>query len=95
MAMQTDIKSQHVTASGNIAGLGRTRFKSLSYRGNGTDGYVKLRNGGASGAVLCELDVGTSDSFTIYVIVPGEGILFQNSIYAALTNVAAITAFYG
>jgi hypothetical protein len=93
--MQTDIRSQHVTASGNIAGLGRARFKSLSYRGNGTDGYVRLRDGGASGAILCELDVGTSDTFTIYVLLPGEGILFPNGIYIDLSNVSAATVFYG
>jgi hypothetical protein len=95
MGMQTDVKSQHVTASGNIAGLSRTRFKSLSYRGNGTDGYVRLRNGGASGTILCELDVGVSDSFTIYVLLPGEGILFSDGIYVDLLNVSAATVFYG
>ena len=93
--MQTDVRSQHVTASGNIAGLGRARFKSLSYRGNGTDGYVRLRDGGASGTILCELDVGTSDSFTIYVLLPGEGILFPSGIYIELSNVSAATVFYG
>ena len=95
MTMQTDVRSQHVTASGNVAGLGRARFKSISYRGNGTDGYVRLRNGGASGTILCELDVGTSDSFTIYVLLPGEGILFPNGIYIELSNVSAATVFYG
>jgi hypothetical protein len=95
MTMQTDVKSQHVTASGNIAGLGRVRFKSMSYRGNGTDGYVKLRDGGASGTVFCELDVGTSDTFTIYVLMPGEGILFPNGIYLDISNVSAVTVFYG
>jgi hypothetical protein len=93
--MQTDVRSQHLTASGNIAGLGRNRFKSLSYRGNGSDGYVKLRDGGASGTVLCELDVGTSDTFTIYVLLPGEGILFPNGIYLDISNVNAVTVFYG
>ena len=93
--MQTDVRSQHLTASGNIAGLGRNRFKSLSYRGNGSDGYVRLRDGGASGTVLCELDVGTSDTFTIYVLLPGEGILFPNGIYVDISNVNAVTVFYG
>ena len=92
---QTDVKSQHITASGGIAGLARTRFKSLSYRGDGTDGYVRLRNGGSSGEILCELDVGTSDTFTIYVLLPGEGILFPNGIYADISHVNALTVFYG
>ena len=95
MGMQTDVRSQHLTASGSINGLSRNRFKALSYRGSGADGYVRLRNGGASGAILCELDVGVSDSFTIYVLLPGEGILYPSGIYVDLSNVAACTVFYG
>jgi hypothetical protein len=94
MAMQTDVKSNHLTASGTVFN-GRTRLKSISYRGNGTDGYVRLRDGGSSGPILCELDVGTSDTFTIYVLIPGEGVLFQTSLYAELSNVLAVTVFYG
>lgn len=93
--MQTDVQSQHLTASGSIAGLNRNRFKAISYRGNAQDGYVRLRNGGSSGTILCELDVGTSDSFTIYVLLPGEGILFPAGIYVELSNVSACTVFYG
>ena len=95
MGMQTDIRSQHLTASGNIDGLNRNRLKSISYRGTGQDGYVRLRNGGASGAIFCELDVGTSDTFTIYVLLPGEGILFPSGIYVELSQVSATTVFYG
>ena len=93
--MQTDVRSQHFTASSNINSLNRNRLKSLSYRGNGTAGFIKFRNGGGSGTVFCELDVGTSDTFTIYVLLPGEGILFPDGIYAELSNVSAVTAFYG
>ncbi len=92
--MQTDVKSAHLTASGT-AFNGRTRLKSVSYRGNASDGYVKFRDGGSTGPVLCELDVGTSDSFTIYVLIPGEGIVFQTSLYVDLSNVNAATVFYG
>ncbi len=93
--MQTDVKSTHLTASGNIDGLNRNRLKSVSYRGDGQDGYVRLRNGGASGTILCELDVGTSDTFTIYVLLPGEGILFPSGIYVDISHVSATTVFYG
>jgi len=92
--MQTDVKSAHLIASGT-AFNGRTRLKSVSYRGNGTDGFIKFRDGGSTGPVLCELDVGTSDSFTIYVLIPGEGVLFQTSLYIELSNVSATTVFYG
>jgi len=92
--MQTDVKSAHLTASGT-AFSGRTRLKSVSYRGNASDGYIKFRDGGSTGPVLCELDVGTSDSFTIYVLIPGEGVLFQTSLYVELSNVSATTVFHG
>jgi len=92
--MQTDVKSAHLTTSGT-AFNGRTRLKSVSYRGNASDGFIKFRDGGSGGSVLCELDVGTSDSFTIYVLIPGEGVLFQTSLYVELSNVSAITTFYG
>jgi hypothetical protein len=94
MGMQTDVLATHLTASGTVS-ANRNRLKAVSYRGNGLDGSLIFKDGGVSGTTLLELDVGTSDSFTIYVILPGEGILFQNNIYAALTNVSAITAFYG
>lgn len=92
--MQTDVKSTHLTASGTVFN-GRARLKSVSYRGNGTDGYVRFRDGGSSGPILCELDVGTSDTFTIYLLLPGEGIVFQTSIYVEISNVSATTVFYG
>jgi hypothetical protein len=94
MAMQTDVKAAHLTADGVIS-ANPARLKAISYRGNGLDGNVSIKNGGASGTTLLELDVGTSDSFTIYVLLPGEGIRFDTNIYADLTNVSAITAFYG
>jgi len=94
MGMQTDVKSTHLTASGTGFN-GRTRLKSVSYRGSGADGFIKFRDGGSTGSVLCELDVGVSDSFTIYVLLPGEGMLFQTSLYVELSNVSATTVFYG
>ena len=90
---QTDVNSTHRVSSGAIT-TDRARLKSISYRGNGTAGFVKVRDGSASGTVLVELDVGTSDTFTIYVLVPGEGVLFPTSIYVQMSNVDAITAFW-
>ena len=94
MAMQTDVKSTHLTSSGTIFN-GRARLKSSSFRGNGGDGFVKFRDGGSNGTIFCEIDVGTNDIFTIYVLLPGEGIVFPTSIYAEMSNVSAITTFYG
>lgn len=90
---QTDVNSTHRASSGAVT-TDRARLKSISYRGNGTAGFVKVRDGSASGTILVELDVGTSDTFTIYVLVPGEGVLFPTSIYVQMSNVDAITAFW-
>ncbi len=90
---QTDVNSTHRASSGAVT-TDRARLKSISYRGNGTAGFVKVRDGSASGTVLVELDVGTSDTFTIYVPIPGEGVLFPTSIYVQLSNVDAVTAFW-
>ena len=90
---QTDVNSTHRVSSGAVT-TDRARLKSISYRGNGTAGYVRVRDGSASGTILVELDVGTSDTFTIYVLVPGEGVLFPTSIYVQMSNVDAITAFW-
>jgi hypothetical protein len=90
---QTDVNSTHRTTSGAVT-TDRARLKSISYRGNGTAGYVRVRDGSVTGTILVELDVGTSDTFTIYVSIPGEGVLFPTSIYVQLSNVDAITAFW-
>ena len=92
--MQTDVKAAHLIADGTVS-ANPARLKALSYRGNGTDGSILFKNGGSGGTTLLELDVGTSDTFTIYILLPGEGVRFDTNIYADLTNVSAITAFYG
>lgn len=92
--MQTDVQSTHLTASGVVSANG-ARLKAVSYRGDGQAGSILFKDGGASGTTLLELDVGTSDTFTIYILIPGEGVRFPTNIYATLTHVGAITAFYG
>ena len=92
--MQYDVKSTHLTASGAVTS-DRARLKSVSYRGDGSNGYVRFRDGSVTGSILMELDVGTNDVFTIYLLLPGEGVLFPTSIYAELSHVSAITAIWG
>ena len=94
MTMQYDVKTTHLTASGAVTS-DRARLKSVSYRGDGTNGFIKFRDGSVSGTVLMELDVGTSDTFTIYLLLPGEGVLFPTSIYAELSHVSATTVVWG
>lgn len=94
MSMQGDVLSTYLASSGSVS-TNRNRLKSVSYRGNGTLGSLVFKDGGASGTALLELSVGTGDTVTNYVILPGEGVLFGSNIYAVLTNVSAATVFYG
>jgi hypothetical protein len=58
---------------------------------------VQFRDGGATGTILCEVDVASnSNPNSFYVFIPGEGVLFQTNIYLTLSaSVASVTAFYG
>jgi hypothetical protein len=95
MAMQTDVKSTRLTASGDVF-IDRCRLKSMYLFGGATAGTVQFKDGGASGTILCEVDVPAITVGPVYILVPNEGVLFRSSIYAAFTGgVAAVTAFYG
>jgi hypothetical protein len=95
--MQTDVKSTHLTAAGSIF-TGRTRLKGFSFcPAISTAAMIQFRNGGATGAILCEVDVASnSNPNSFYILIPGEGILFDTNIYMTTTAaVAGVTAFYG
>lgn len=95
MAMQYDVSSGYVDSATTVYG-GPSRVKGIYiYLGSGA-GTLELSDG-ATGAV--KIKMATPSSATgnpIYVLVPGEGVRFESSIYAkTMTNVAAITVFYG
>ena len=93
MAMQYDVKASTITESGSVYGA-RTRVKSLVITPTSTAGSVVLKDGGASGVSRITINTTTSTvPFTVFI--PGEGVVFDNNVYGTLTNVAAITVFYG
>lgn len=98
--MQTDVKSTHLNGSGSIF-AGRARLKGFSLApavSSAVTTVVKFRDGGATGPVLCEIDLPVnSNPNSFYVIIPGEGILFSTSIYFTLDagTLGSVTAFYG
>jgi hypothetical protein len=93
MGMQTDVKAVHVEATGTMVS-GRNRLKGYHCISGGTAGDVIFRNGGASGTVLLQFNIGTGTQ-PITMPIPGEGILFATSIHVTLPATAKITAFYG
>jgi hypothetical protein len=91
MAMQTDVKSAHSSASVASGGVlmvsGRYRLKSVVMASNTTAGTAIF---------LLELDSGTNSNVSS-VLLPGQGILFNIGIFYVPTTVASIgvTVVYG
>lgn len=98
MSMQTDVKSVH--ANGGTTGVavslltGRFRVKSVVIVGGAGSGTVKLSDGATStnaavGTVELELDTGVNSNVA-NVLLPGEGILFENGVWYTPTTVVPI-----
>jgi hypothetical protein len=94
--MQTDVKSTHLNASGSVF-AGRARIKGFVLCAVASAaGKIELRNGGASGTIVIEVDIpSNSNPNSFYILVPGEGVLCSTNVYASITNLASVTVFYG
>lgn len=96
MTMQTDVKSAHTNANAVLV-VGRIRLKGVVFTvssGSPAD-HIKFYDNAsaASGTVRLELD--SSHSGCLNVVIPGEGILFSNGIYCDIGDAASVTVFYG
>jgi hypothetical protein len=96
MAMQYDVKSTHLNASGSVYGS-RARIKGFAICATASAaGTLLLKDGGSSGTTVIEIDIpSNSNPNSFYVLVPGEGVLCSTNIYATLTSIASVTVFYG
>ena len=96
MTMQTDVRSAHTNANAALY-AGRTRMKGvlLTVSGGNPSDHVKFYDSATttSGSVILELD--TTHSNVVYVLIPGEGILFNNGIYCDIGDASSVTIFYG
>jgi hypothetical protein len=93
MTMQTDVKAAHVEATGTVIS-GRNRLKAYHCISGGTAGDVIYRDGGASGTIRLQFNIGTGTQ-PVSLPIPGEGILFSTDIHVTLPTSAKITTFYG
>jgi hypothetical protein len=93
MAMQTDVKAVHTEATGTIVS-GRTRVKGYQCVSGGTAGDIIYRDGGATGVIRLQFNIGTGTQ-PIGLTIPGEGILFETSVHITLPATAKATVFYG
>lgn len=94
MSVQTDVKSLRVSATGTALGF-RTRIKAVFISSAATAGSLILRDGGGSGQIELQIDTPASAIDPLYILLPGEGILFGTDVHATLTNVTSATLIYG
>jgi hypothetical protein len=96
MGMQTDVRSAHITGATGTLYNSRTRLRGLIFLGDGTAGDMIFRDGGATGEILLQFNIPANSNNDVSVLIPGEGILFENNIYAVLPGTASsVTIFYG
>ena len=100
MASQTDIlASVPISASGQFtnqaaANVGRCRVKAVLMMPSATAGTLILKDGGSSGTVVATFNTPASVAGPVYVLLPGEGLLFQTAVYGTVSNVGFSTIFY-
>ena len=91
MSMQTDVNAIGLAATESIGGRVRVKGILISYAA--TTGAIELTDGvgGASKFAF----VAPAVDGAVYIPVPGEGIRFENSVYAAEVTDCTLTVFYG
>jgi hypothetical protein len=94
MGMQTDVKAQHLEATGTAV-ASRTRVKGYQFLSGGTAGDIIFRDGGASGTVRLQFNIAAAPTNALSTLIPGEGILFNTDVHVTLPATAKITVFYG
>lgn len=92
--MQTDVQSVHLESTGTAVAA-RTRVKGYQVLGGGTAGEIILRDGGAGGPIRLQFNISASTNYPFSNQIPGEGILFKESVHITLPTSAKITIFYG
>jgi hypothetical protein len=96
MTMQYDVKAASANASAQLV-TGRARLKSGVFVGSGTAGNVTFYDtdsNSATGSVLWQTKTNTGVQ-PFQILIPGEGILAQNGIYASFANILSVTITYG
>jgi len=94
MAMQYDVKSAHLEATGTAVS-GRVRLKGYQCLSGGTAGDIIFRDGGSGGTNRLQFNVPANTNNPFANLIPGEGILFDTDIHVTVPTSAKVTIFYG
>ncbi len=90
--MQTDVKNKYMNVTG-AAGIGPVRIKSIYLVASTGVGSVVIADG-QGGTTRIQLD-SSSDSASVNILFPGEGVKFANDPYVTLTSIGSVSFFYG
>jgi hypothetical protein len=99
--MQTDVlASVPLTSSGQFTdqatnNIARCRVKSIYIVPTATAGSLVLRDGGSGGTVKATFNTVASATQPTYMLMPGEGLLFQTAVYGTVSNLGSATIIYG
>jgi hypothetical protein len=93
MADPLGLKSAHRETTGTVV-TGSFYLKAYHCISGGTAGDVIFRDGGASGTILMQFNIGTGTQ-PIVLTIPAAGILFETDIHVTLPASAKVTTFYG
>ena len=99
--MQTDVlASIPITTSGQFTdqatnNLARCRVKAIYIVGGATAGSLILRDGGSSSTIRITVNTVASVAQPTYMLLPGEGLVFQTAVYGTVSNLGSATIIYG
>ena len=99
--MQTDVlASVPLTSSGQFTdqatnNIARCRVKSIYIVPTATAGSLVLRDGGSGGTVKATFNTVASATQPTYMLMPGEGLLFQTAVYGTVSNLGSAIIIYG
>jgi hypothetical protein len=99
--MQTDVlASVPLTSSGQFTdqatnNIARCRIKAIYIVPTATAGSLVLRDGGSGGTVKATFNTVASATQPTYMLMPGEGLLFQTAVYGTVSNLGSATIIYG
>jgi len=94
-SMQYDVKSVRLSADGQAVNY-RTRVKAIYGLAGSTAGSVKFYDGtDTTGNLLIDIDTPAGTGNNFYMMIPGEGVLFETGVYIDVTNITGVTIYYG
>lgn len=88
-----EVKTKHIHASASLlSGRGRLMGLVVNHKTGVSGNIIVYDNTAASGSVLIEVDESVAGTFD--VVFPGDGILYETGVYAALPANTSLTIFY-